>query len=219
VRLDRRLGEEEALGDLGVRKAASELDQDLPLPRGELVELGVPCAAGAYWVRELVRKQVEEAPGHARRDDRVADGDAADGPDKLRWQNVLQDEAARAESKRTERVFIQVEGRQDQDTGTRLDRHDRSRRLNAVHARHPDVHHDDVRVAPAGQLDRGRAVGGLADDSDAFLLFQDHAEALAQERLVVNEDDRDRVCARRTIAHGASGSRIGIVAVTVHPRR
>jgi hypothetical protein len=41
VRLDSRLGDEEPLGNLGVGKAAGELRQDRPLPRGELVELGV----------------------------------------------------------------------------------------------------------------------------------------------------------------------------------
>jgi hypothetical protein len=40
MRFDRTFGDEEPFGDLGVGKAAGELDQDLALSGGELVELG-----------------------------------------------------------------------------------------------------------------------------------------------------------------------------------
>jgi hypothetical protein len=93
VSLHRRFGGEEPLGDLGVGKAARELDQDLPLPGGELAELGAGLVCG-LGVGELVRERVEEAPGHARGDDGVAVGDGPDGPGELRRQDVLQDEAA-----------------------------------------------------------------------------------------------------------------------------
>jgi hypothetical protein len=175
-------------------------------------------AARVPRIGQLVSEQVEEAPGHARGDDSVTVGHGPDGSDKLRRQDVLQDEAAGAEPKRSERVLVQVEGCEDQDSGTRLGRDDRSRRLDAVHARHPDVQHYDVGVAAAREIHRSGAVGGLADDDDAFLLFQDHAEALARQRLIVDEDDRDRVASGQSIAHGAADSLIGIAAVTVQPR-
>jgi hypothetical protein len=72
---------------------------------------------------------------------------------------------------------------------------------------HPDVHYGNVRVAAANEL---------ADD-DACFLFENHAEALAQERLIVGQDDRDRVASFPAIVHGAPRSVIGIVAMTVHP--
>jgi hypothetical protein len=171
----------------------------------------------ALRVAELVGERVEEAAGHARGDDGVAVGDGPDGPDELERQDVLQDKTAGAEAERPERVLIQVEGRQDQDARMRFGRNDRSGRLNPVHAGHPDIHHDDVRVAAANEIERGRAVGGLADDDDARFLFEDHAESLAQERLIVDEDDGDRVGSGPAIGHGAPRSMIGIVAVTVHP--
>jgi hypothetical protein len=217
VRLHSRLGDEEPLGDLGVGEAAGELRQDRQLPGCELVELGVGRSGCGLRVPELVRERVEEAPGHTRGDDGVPGGDGPDGADELGRQDVLQDKAAGAETERPERVLVQIESRQDQDTRTWLGRNDGSRRLNPVHACHPDVHHDDVRVAAADEIERRRAVGGLADDDDACLLLQDHAEARAQERLIVDEDDRDRVVAGLAVVHGAPRSVIGIIASTVHP--
>jgi hypothetical protein len=48
-------------------------------------------------------------------DNGVAVRDGLDSPDQLGRQDVLPDEAFGAEAERSERVLIQVEGREDQD--------------------------------------------------------------------------------------------------------
>ena len=44
------------------------------------------------------------------------------------------------------------------------------------------------------QLDRFRSVGGFVDDLDLFLGVENHPEAVADERLIVAEQDADRHC-------------------------
>ena len=70
---------------------------------------------------------------------------------------------------------------------------DAPRRLEAVELGHADVHQDDVGPQRAHLVDRLAAVRGLADDLDVGLGVEDHAEAGAHERLVVDEQDADHV--------------------------
>ena len=71
-------------------------------------------------------------------------------------------------------------------------------------------------MTEANEIEPGGSVGGLADDDNAFLFFEDHAETLAQEWLIVDEDDRDRVALCLAVVHSARRSTIGIVALTLH---
>ena len=57
---------------------------------------------------------------------------------------------------------------------------------------HPDVHQHDARLQAGRLLDGLAAVGGLADDVDVGLAGQQHAEAAADHRLVVGDQDPDR---------------------------
>ena len=91
-----------------------------------------------------------------------------------------------------EGVLVQVEGRQDQDLRGGALSGDGRRRINAVHTGHAHIHEDDV-GAQRTRLGQGRgAVGGLADDLNAVLGVENHAEAHAHERLVVGQHHRDR---------------------------
>ena len=58
---------------------------------------------------------------------------------------------------------------QDQHLGFEAALANRARRVQAAHARHLDVHDDDVRLGRARGVDRGRAVRRLADDLDVRL--------------------------------------------------
>src|SRR5262249_30096810 len=58
--------------------------------------------------------------------------------------------------------------------------------------RHAHVHQDHMREQPLCQLGRFGTVGCLGDDVDVFFGVQDHAEAVAHERLVVAEQHADR---------------------------
>ena len=59
------------------------------------------------------------------------------------------------------------------------------------HARHPQVHQHDVGVVLGGERDRLLAVGGGADELDPVEQPEQRAEALADDALVVGEQDAD----------------------------
>lgn len=62
------------------------------------------------------------------------------------------------------------------------------RGLDAVEARHADVHQDDVRVEMCREADRLGAVARLAGDRQVVLALQQHAEAEALHGLVVDDE-------------------------------
>jgi hypothetical protein len=75
-------------------------------------------------------------------------------------------------------------------------------RLDAVAARHPQVHQHDVGVVLGGERDRLLAVGGGADELDPVEQPEQRAEALADDALVVGEQDADHAG-----SHSSTGSR------------
>ena len=70
-------------------------------------------------------------------------------------------------------------------------------RLEPVHVRHPQIHDHDVRPAPLGERDGGRAVGRLADHADARRAGEREAESFADDLVVVGDEAGD------LIGHGA----------------
>ena len=62
-------------------------------------------------------------------------------------------------------------------------------RLDAVHARHPQVHQHDVRVVLGGERQRLLAVGGGADELDAVEQAEQRAQAFTDDALVVGQQD------------------------------
>ena len=63
--------------------------------------------------------------------------------------------------------------------------------LDAVQARHADVHQHDVRVKLPGRSNGFEAVLGLADHLKLRVGVKDKAEATPDERLVVGYQDTD----------------------------
>ena len=76
--------------------------------------------------------------------------------------------------------YVQVERCQHQHLGQRAGGRNPLGRLDAVRARHPDVHQRDVRLVPPGELDGFLAVARLAHHRQIGLGFEDHPEAAAQ---------------------------------------
>ena len=64
-------------------------------------------------------------------------------------------------------------------------------RLDAVSARHDHVHDDDIRMKRSDLRDRLLPVARLADHLDPGLVVQQSAKALAQDPVVVDEQDPD----------------------------
>jgi len=62
--------------------------------------------------------------------------------------------------------FPGVRGRAADNDRHRLRLHDAARRLEAVHARHVDVHEHHVGPVLVDEIQRGLAVGDGADDTD-----------------------------------------------------
>ena len=65
------------------------------------------------------------------------------------------------------------------------------RGLDAVELGHADVHQHDVGLERADLLDGVEPVGGLAHHLEVVLGVEDHAEAGADERLVVGDQQSD----------------------------
>ena len=64
-------------------------------------------------------------------------------------------------------------------------------RLEPVELGHADVHQDDGRVEARRLVDRLEPVARLGHDLDVLLAGEQHAEAGADHRLVVGDEDAD----------------------------
>ena len=69
--------------------------------------------------------------------------------------------------------------------------HDATRGLDAITSGHSQVHEHDIAVALTNQTDRLFAVDRRAHDLDARAQSQQHFQALANQRLVVRDQDAD----------------------------
>ena len=115
----------------------------------------------------------------------VAGGDRAHGVDDLAGRRVLEQEAAGAGAQRLDDVLVEAEGGEDEDALARQP----PRRLDAVHARHADVHQHDVGRVGLGGRDRLLAGARLGHDLDRAGRLEHRLEAGAHHRLVVGDDD------------------------------
>src|ERR671935_275125 len=146
VALHGLLADEEPPGHVRVRHPVGEELEDLPLPRSQHL-LAVSGEEGRH------QGGVDEAlPGH----------DLLDRLQERLVRRLLEDVALRARLQApAEQAPLAVRG-EDQDRGVRDLLGQDLRRLEAVHARHADVHDHDVGLAPFRQRDGGGAVGSLA---------------------------------------------------------
>ena len=176
-------------GDLVVGQALGDQRQHLALPFGQPGQHPVagrrPFGAGG---------QVgDEPPGHARRQQRVAPGHHPDRLEQVGGLGVLDQEAAGPGADRLVDVLVGLEGGQDDhlDPGQVVVGGDAPGGFQAVHPGHPDVHQHHVGALAAGQVDRLRAVGGLAHHLEVVGRVDQHVEPGADQRLVVGEQDPD----------------------------
>ena len=189
-------------GDVGVRHAVGEQLEDLPLARRQHVGL---VLAG-------------EERGHQRRVDvTVALRDLLDRAHERLVRRLLEDVALRAGLEPAAEQRALGVGGEDQDLRAGHALGQQLRRLEAVHPRHADVHDDHVGLAPLRELDRGRAVGGLADDADVRRPREREPQSFAHDLVVVDDQRGDLVChvgasyaeIRRDSCSGFGGGRSG----------
>ncbi len=173
-------------GDLGVGHAEAHQLEHLAFAVGDPDELAGP-AAGSGLAGELR----DQAAGDARRDDGVAARDHADRGQDVLQSHVLDQEAAGPGAQRAVNVVIVVERGEHEHARARIVGGDQLGCLDAVHARHADVHHHHIGVGVPDQLDRIGSGSGFAGHVDAGCLLDQHAQARTDQRLVVGQDDPD----------------------------
>jgi hypothetical protein len=193
--LDGRLADDELRRDLRVRQALGDELKHLELPRGQFRDLR---RHRLHRRRRPAHELLDHPPRHRRRQQRVALRHCADACDELLGRDVLEEEAARAGPQRVVDVLVHVERREHHDLRVQPVRQHAPRSLDPVHLRHADVHQDHVRLQPLRLRHGIGPVRGLSGDVDVLLGVEDHAEAGADERLVVHDEDAE--------AHELTGS-------------
>jgi hypothetical protein len=170
----------QARGDLGVAVALGQELERLALARGQR-----PVRRRAPARRDRVALERRREIGLARPHDRE------------RFEQLLRRRALEhvARGPRLEDLVHEVGvfvHREHEHAGARQALADAARDLEPVQVRHRDVHHDHVR-ARALDLDHGLvAVAGLAHHLHARVALQQRAQAVAEDRVVVGEEDPER---------------------------
>jgi hypothetical protein len=204
------LADGQCLGDFAVAQAVGGQPGDLSFALGQLgQDFGVDLAVG-----RALDEPGDQAAGQAGRQQRLAAGDDSDAVQELAGIGVLDQEPAGAGVQGVDDVFVMVERGEYQhvDVGEVGCFGDAAGGLEPVDVRHADVHEHDVGLGLADQVDRGRAVGGLAHHDHAGLVVDEGAEPGAHERLVVGDEDPKRLGGA-----GATRHRRGHVVIMTHP--
>ena len=127
--------------------------------------------------------------------------DRADGAHDLVLVGALEQVAARAGAHGGEDRVVVLEHRQHQHADVRAGRDDRAGGLDAVRARASAGPSRPRRAASSrASGDRLGAVGGLADDLDVAARVEQRAQPVAEDRVVVGDQDADG----HRVAHGVS---------------
>src|SRR5215469_16082635 len=151
MRFDSLLSDDQARGDLLVRETLGNQPEHLRLARREHIEVGARCRRCN---RPYPGELANEPARHPRCEQRLASSHHADGVEKPLRRYVLEQESRGSGPQRLEYVVVEVEGRQDQHTGTStLAGRELPGRLDTVGAGHPHVHQNYVRAQPAAECD------------------------------------------------------------------
>ena len=133
-------------------------------------------------------------------------------PAPVGHQRGLLDDVERARGDRVGarvRAFL-VEERAEKQHRRRMARHDAARRFHAVHARHHQVHRDEIGAQRRRQLDRLGARRRLADDADLGIGVEQRRQHFARDGRVVHDEDADgrraRLARSGVLRHGCPAS-------------
>jgi DNA-binding transcriptional LysR family regulator len=178
VRLHGGLAEVKPPRDLRVGEPARDQPENLRFPGAELLRPG-RGGLGAH--------PAHQAAGHRGREHGLAPGRGPHPVGEHRPGRVLQQVPGRAGLDRAQDVGVGVIRGQHHDRGTGQVPDG----FHPIAARHPQVHEDDVRTQPPGERHRLRTGRRLADHLDVRLGRQHAPQALADDRVVVGQQDPD----------------------------
>ena len=197
--------DEKALADLVVAHTTRDERQNLALAIGQAAQIG-RTGAGR---RARGDERLDQPARDGRLDKRIAGGDDPNRRNDLVRLGIFQQKAARAGRKGVVDVFVQVERRQDKHlhVAERRVRADCARRLDAVRARHADVHEHNVGTQTVRQRCGLVAIARLADHLDTVVRRQDQAEPAAHKVLVVGDEHADGVSGVRAARCVRNGCR------------
>jgi hypothetical protein len=189
VRPRRALGDAQLIGDRPVGQAPRYTAQDIALARGQGPEVICLGAAGP------ARRPAAHPARHDARDRRIqvdlARGGGADRGGELVSFGVLQQEPGGAGLEGGHDACLLDEARDRHDLHVGVIGLDARGRVDAVDARHQQVHDHDVGLQRGRGLDRGVAVGGLTDDLEIVVQGEEIAHAPPNHRVIVDEQDAD----------------------------
>jgi hypothetical protein len=120
-------------------------------------------------------------------------GGGLDGAGDLGDPGVLREVPAGACLERVQDRLVVGVGGEDDDLGLGLGSADLPGRLDAVKPRHPQVHQHDVRAVACGEQHGLFAVGRRGDRLDPRGELQQRHQPFAHDRLIVDDQDPDRV--------------------------
>jgi hypothetical protein len=117
--------------------------------------------------------------------------DRADRGHQLLIRDVLQQKTARAAADRVEDDRGVVERGEDERWRQSVYRGQLTQHIDAALLRHPDVKQQHIDFRTRHALDRLRAILGFAGDDDLRIHLQQRADSLADEELIVGDEDAD----------------------------
>src|SRR5690606_38424826 len=198
-----------AARDLAVRQPFGQQVQHLAFAGRQAREPGTGLAAPRCG---LGGDEAEDEPGHGRRQVGLALVDGADGADELFGRAGLQQEPGRAALDGREHVVLVAEGGQDQGA----DGAEALEDVEAAEAGHVEV--EQRHVDAVGGRERLAAVVGGRGHGDVAGRFEDGADALDDERLVVGDEDPDHGWPPVTTLSGRNASSTTAVPITAARR-
>src|SRR5436309_12666735 len=219
--LHRALADRERRAHLLVLLAGGDEAHDLALSLGEAV---LVAAARGGALGSEVGEFLYEGARHARVDPDLARAHGVDGLHEGLACGVLQDDALGAELEGPHVLFLLVTGGEHEDAGSRTDAQDGGDRVEAAPLWHPDVEEQDVGLGLPNQLHDVLGALGVCDHLDVVLHLEDRAQALAEQRVVIDDDEAESSRLSDHASNLRSGSRdaaeiaAGIVRESSAPR-
>ena len=181
VLVDRALGDEQLVGDLLIGKPPADGHQNLPFAGGELLVGDLLAFAAPHAARERGEQPGAEVAAAGRH--------RVDGGDHVVDLRILEQKAAGSRLHHARVVALLAEHREGDDLQVGPERQRPLGGLGAVDARHGEIHEDDIGLDAGQQGEQLLAAARLAHDAAAGAAFQQAAQSVAEQRVVVDQYD------------------------------